>query len=848
MGHALRLCRVLSPVLAVALAAPPGAMGQPFTVSNADQFDPWPFPGDLDRNLLVNGADLGAMLGAWGDCAGCPADLTGDGAVNGADLGMLLGAWGPAPLQAPWGVALVYPRGPIDFTQPVTPGDNPANRPLEVVLLADLGEYDPETGALLGPNFDAGTGGFVLDGKYLAAHTQTSGSSSFPFIPRLAAVGSNDFRTLPVGDATHDDRTAFLYSAEAHLYHAISDYRRRLLDASFIADLGLDSEREANLNSRQFRLGGLIGQTLPLVRPVVKAHEDTNGLFFQLFPFANVIFSPVASQSPANPQPFVSYAFDPGFVAGEYAGLAAFWIIGTDEGFPSESGFGETSGWIQNMLPALSDGINVWTAYRYEKLLNGPPEGTMPPPDSAPHAEVFRYKDFAARVWSQKAALGDTLTTHGLPVDKGRSIDNVMMFDELNTTRNMVFPFTAPALIVGSEGPINADLAAVYIGAIFYDIANRAGLGDRKADLLLWKTISLIDHIDTLPMREWGQLVLTAAGALWPVDPGDPGLGGVYDEDIRKVLIARGIAVDIPLTTPIGDASVDFKSFIPAPIGSFPVSLEKSSANGFGSSMPETQPDLSSNFTFFSNGYTHLDGGVATVAYQTYQHSNYGPCDMLFLTDGTFTSDATSWSYNNDGSYFIELTGREMANRIILAPNTTIRWMRVRGKCSTQAEGYYIEDVRSLGFRVIDAVSDGFSFRVRRPAGPLTTNRYLLEIADPSLNEANWSETTYDWTISTRTGSVFQASGGRPERGAFSEAPVDYTAPVDEPLTISITRTRGGVETTLELDAPSSYLDARGEDTFVLDLTALAQPVAEPIAAPTRRDGAIEDGAALGSR
>lgn len=50
-------------------------------------------PGDLNNDCLVNGADLGMLLGAWGLCENCPADLNDDGIVNGADLGMLLGAW-----------------------------------------------------------------------------------------------------------------------------------------------------------------------------------------------------------------------------------------------------------------------------------------------------------------------------------------------------------------------------------------------------------------------------------------------------------------------------------------------------------------------------------------------------------------------------------------------------------------------------------------------------------------------------------------------------------------------------------------------------------------------------------
>ena len=49
--------------------------------------------GDLTGDGLVNGGDLGLLLGSWGPCAGCPADLDGDGIVDGGDLGLLLGAW-----------------------------------------------------------------------------------------------------------------------------------------------------------------------------------------------------------------------------------------------------------------------------------------------------------------------------------------------------------------------------------------------------------------------------------------------------------------------------------------------------------------------------------------------------------------------------------------------------------------------------------------------------------------------------------------------------------------------------------------------------------------------------------
>jgi len=52
---------------------------------------------DFDCTGIVDGADLGVLLGQWGrcvHCASCAGDLTGDCVVDGADLGILLGAWG----------------------------------------------------------------------------------------------------------------------------------------------------------------------------------------------------------------------------------------------------------------------------------------------------------------------------------------------------------------------------------------------------------------------------------------------------------------------------------------------------------------------------------------------------------------------------------------------------------------------------------------------------------------------------------------------------------------------------------------------------------------------------------
>jgi hypothetical protein len=56
-------------------------------------------PADVTGNGLVNGADLGLVLSAWGsdgtDESG--SDVNQDGIVNGADLGYLLSSWGTCP-------------------------------------------------------------------------------------------------------------------------------------------------------------------------------------------------------------------------------------------------------------------------------------------------------------------------------------------------------------------------------------------------------------------------------------------------------------------------------------------------------------------------------------------------------------------------------------------------------------------------------------------------------------------------------------------------------------------------------------------------------------------------------
>ena len=83
--------------LELALASPVGSLtavagADSIVIQTAGAENPL---GDLNADGVVDGTDLGLLLGSWGPCAAqpCTADLSSDGLVDGTDLGLLLGAW-----------------------------------------------------------------------------------------------------------------------------------------------------------------------------------------------------------------------------------------------------------------------------------------------------------------------------------------------------------------------------------------------------------------------------------------------------------------------------------------------------------------------------------------------------------------------------------------------------------------------------------------------------------------------------------------------------------------------------------------------------------------------------------
>jgi formylglycine-generating enzyme required for sulfatase activity len=76
---------------------------------------------DLNADRVVDGTDLGVLLGQWGGPG--TADLNADGFVDGADLGVLLSGWGSCPVVTPgWATLIEALPDPAVVTDPVLRG------------------------------------------------------------------------------------------------------------------------------------------------------------------------------------------------------------------------------------------------------------------------------------------------------------------------------------------------------------------------------------------------------------------------------------------------------------------------------------------------------------------------------------------------------------------------------------------------------------------------------------------------------------------------------------------------------------------------------------------------------
>jgi len=514
-------------------------------------------------------------------------------------------------------------------------------------------------------------------------------------------------------------------------------------------------------------------------RPRIQFYETLSPSFLAVQQTLNtlaVTFRTGADTSDyATAKPF-SIGYDCGCTLADYGGLVASWLIGTTQGFWNVP----RTSWQVNNLPALNDGLSMWIAYRHDRT-----------------PEVYKYGHYVVRK-SGGAACGT-----GTRPDcyAGQKLRSVMMFNETDTTKDGVYPFILPAGLSNYDGPTEWNLAAMFFGAVFYDLSQEAGLGDEKVNLLVWKTVSVVTNGSSFTLRQFGDYLLTAANALWP-DPARPGCSLYYDH-IRDVLRSRGIAV-------AGEAT----AFVNLP----PALRAKVGVYGFGSPHPDAQPTTSSYGagTYANNEYTETNSGPNDyVVYQFYKHSKYGPCDTLTLTDGTITNLGNGWSYNNDGTYYHYLQDRELQNLLLLAPGPRIAWVRFVRRCDTEREGPYWEDVEPFGFRVIKATKNGFAWKTTRVS---TSNEYVgyqFDIVDPSV--ATLGPASYTWAFSDPTGTFTNLTG----------ASVYFAARQDEPLNIFVSRVRGGETNTVELSEPGSYLDRADRPHYLVLLRTPASSVSE---------------------
>jgi len=704
----------------------------------------------VQMNTTAVGTPSGAITFTNGDSSNSPFSFTVMGSVT----------TNPCPADGNHGKALIFVDGPIDFT-------TGAFKTPQEVCLDNLGIYDANGNQI-------GSNGGVLTGKYSqsAVESINDSASGFPQVNPISSV-NNDFRVNYAGDANAPQREAIIWNTEGHLYYWVDDFRKRFLNDQFISDLHLPQQLDQNLRNLQYRPDLNLGLPPTAAKPTLRVVEDFNNDGLAFFPVGNAYNIPLRTRGPQAPfstLPPLSLGWDAEAFIGDYVGLASFWIIGTNAGFPTDQFFGENNNWQTNMLPALNDGLTTWSAYRYTG-----------------HEELFKYFFYAHRSWASRQC-GGTLAS----CDKGPKIRNVMMYDEANTTKNgNVFPFVRPLGSTDADGPTGADLAGMYIGAVFFDIANEAGLGIDKTNLLIWKTISLVTNNSTFAMRDFGTTVQNAARQLWPAGNGL----SIYESVINDVLTSRGI--------PLNGVS-DFRNNLPN-------AAPGNTLRGFraASSHPNLQPgvDAYGQFNGFVDEYTApVQGTPDYIAYTFYKHSKYGPCDYVELQkpDGTYTNGIP----NPDGTVIYHGEERDMGNRTIFVPNlpgkpNTVRIVTVRKRCDNESQGYYAEDVSPFGYIINQATANGFSFKVTSSGESATQKQYQIDIVDPSMSTLGAA--TFTWTITDYLGNPTALSGNS----------VNISVLKDQPFTINITRTRNNQNDTLTLQERGNDFDRTGGTQFV---------------------------------
>lgn len=716
-----------------------------------------------------------------------------------------------------FGRGLVFPvTGTLDFSTGLYQNPIPYSE-LEIVdqyevCLTDLGTYDNEGNYV-------GTNEGKLRGKYVSPILEI-------YLPPFygdPVSPNNDFRYVAIGQEGLTPRQSHMYAAAVNSYFHFTNFRRTVANDEFFASLNLDPEIYKNVTKRQYRpdLVGLQPGAGPM-KLVLAESLSVSGM--QLYQTENRYLLANQIVSPETGNTIWGLSYEVGASVGDYPGLMITWITKTNDTWPlNESLFNQNTKWISNALPALNDGISQWTDFVY----TGQTE-----------ANRYAYHMFR-RVYQVDCGTtpnGDFLM---IPCDKGYSIINGMHFDETVTSGwNRTFPFKTPLNYDGYSGPGGSDLSAYYVAAIFHDLAFKAGLGIYQANRIAWKTISLVDDMDKMPMRRIGQLIQQAARELFPLN-GDTSVS-VYEEQIRDILLGRGIAVDAklyctqtnnapgcctntadPLCVALGAPLSQAEYYLPPPIGEefdfvlgdgTPTPGPIAEQVRFGSSIPESHPSSDGwGIAFYrARGYTAPASQDSNyVAYQFIRHTEYGPCgDYLAITDGTFSgSDPMGWTYNNDGQFYQEFYGKDLENTILFFPKGTLTYNRVRKRCDNELEGTNPEDIATFGFRVIKEIQNGFSFTVQRMNETERNITYALHVMDPSQaphDKYEWEIVAYSNTNNVASKKTLKLRGDT----------VSVVLNKDQPVDIKLIRKRGDLVEDIEIMDRVNDLDRNDGSQF----------------------------------
>jgi len=658
--------------------------------------------------------------------------------------------------------------------------------------------------------------------------------------------GHNDFRIgYPVLDE-QISRTEMSYLIQTHAYYFYTDFRNRVLNPTIISQLHLPTDLDKNLRYRQFRVDmppAPPGSTLRLAKPILRAFEQSSPFFNLIYSYENVFLSPFVSQIYYQFKPYSSF-LSPDTAIGDVLGLVSQWTIGVSQPFPADASF--TNNWATNVLPAINDGTWDWGSYRYLSKIHGSETSRMV-------TEHTRHS-FLSNRYEAGYPCGSAASNASPYCDAGEDINNVMTMDEVRGVGQSApwfFPFKGAGYGTPYAEYAESDLGGTFIASIFYDIAQRAGLGAARADLIFWKALSMINRMDKMPMRRYGQIIQEAARSLWP-DSQDP-TQSVYEEVLRHTLLTKGIAVDATFycgdlpdihgaadtytccpapgapdpscgaaKALTGASAATVSSMLPQAVGFNQVSLfEAATSLYFSGSTPEVHPAPAGFGQVSSgrNGYTNPTGVSTYVAYTFLKDSKYGPFDKFIITNDyrptTFTNMSSgTWTCADslaNGYICQEFSGEELSNKTILFPGNRIRYARQMRRGSSNRQATYVVDTAPFGTRAIKALTDGFAFTVNRTAETSTSISYALTVEDPSFNAGTDS---YSWNIGLYLNSASTTGAIKSDSGPIAGASIEVTLNKNQPVTIELTRIRNGVPEVLRIVDRANDLDRDSGNQF----------------------------------